>query len=56
MKHLYFLQSLDWRAEGTYYDENGGVYPLTGEVKRSPDAEDPFVIYHNAIINRFGQT
>lgn len=33
MKHSYIFHSLSWRAEGTYFDENGCSYPLGGEVE-----------------------
>lgn len=32
MKHTYFFKSLEWVAEGTYYDDNGNSFGLTGEV------------------------
>lgn len=32
MEHLYFLKTLDWRASGTYYDDTGAAFPLSGEV------------------------
>lgn len=32
MKHTYFYTTLDWRARGTYYDEEGKAAPLYGEV------------------------
>lgn len=33
LKHSYFFDSLRWNAAGTYQDENGNAFPLTGEVK-----------------------
>lgn len=33
MKHSYIFDSLCWKAEGTYYDENGSSFPLRGEVE-----------------------
>ena len=32
MKHTYFTETRNWRAEGTYCDEKGAKFPLTGEV------------------------
>ncbi|WP_343208650.1 hypothetical protein [Anaerolentibacter hominis] len=32
MKHTYFYNTQDWRAEGTYFDEEGQEFPLYGEV------------------------
>lgn len=32
MKHTYFYETLSWTAEGNYYDDKGGIYPLYGEV------------------------
>lgn len=33
MKHTYFFDSLQWNAEGTYWDENGKAFPLTGKLE-----------------------
>lgn len=32
MKHTYFYDTLQWTAEGTYYDEEEKSFPLHGEV------------------------
>lgn len=32
MKHTYFFESLTWVANGTYYDDKGNLFDLTGEV------------------------
>lgn len=32
MKHTYFYDTLNWIAEGTYYEEDGKPLPLYGEV------------------------
>lgn len=33
MRHTYFYDSLEWAAEGTYYDEEERQFPLHGEVR-----------------------
>ena len=33
MEHTYLLRPGTWRAEGTYYDETGRAFPLTGRSK-----------------------
>ena len=33
MQHTYFLEPLEWTAEGTYYDAQGKAFPLTGAVR-----------------------
>ncbi len=39
MKHTYLYESLNWKAEGTYYDDMGISYDLYGEVQivRNPE-------------------
>lgn len=40
MRHTYFFDSLEWTAAGTYYDEKGGAFPLTGAVRIRHDGTE----------------
>ncbi len=33
MKHTYFLENMEWTADGFYYDEEEHRIPLTGQVR-----------------------
>ena len=40
MEHTYLLRPGRWRAEGTYYDDAGRAFPLTGRSELIQDGSD----------------
>ena len=40
MEHIYLLRPGRWRAEGTYYDDAGRAFPLTGRSELIQDGPE----------------
>ena len=40
MEHTYLLRPGKWRAEGTYYDDAGRAFPLTGRSELTGDGPE----------------